>query len=402
MLRTNLNSSLLDAIFFSLMVGLGESYFSAYALALGYSELTAGLASTLPLIGGGLLQLLTPYGVRYFKSYRRWVVLFAFLHSFCFLPFAWCAFKGAMPLGFFFFSLTIYWAFFMSGTPAWNPWVRSLIPKQIERRYFSKRSFYGTLATLFALMTAGFCLEWGKTKGATLFVFALLFTFSFIFRLLSTFFLSKQTEGKTTIRILPFKEMFRLLFSDRYGRIIFFVLFFKMAVYFSAPFFTPYMLRDVKMSYHVYMLILAASLIGKMFVMQILSRYLRHMRSEKLLLISSWGIVFIPIFWTFSKNAYYLFPLEIGSGILWGGFELGFFLTFFSHISVEKQTSLLTLFNFLHTFAMIVGTSLGALAFSHFNLHPQHYFILFAASGLLRFVCIALFPKGDRKLISFR
>lgn len=394
-LRRNLYSSVWDAFFYSLMVGLGESYFGAFAVAVGYSELVAGLASTLPLIGGGLLQLFTPHGVKWLGSYRRWVVAGAILQGLSFIPFAICAYLGAMPVWFFFFVGTLYWSFFMGTVPAWNAWLHSLVPHRVRTRFFSRRNFLSHTATLMALIISGIALEFGRKEGHALKVFALLFLLSASLRLISSYFLWRQTEEKESVeqlKIVPLKNVLANFLHDRYGKILFFVLFFKMAVYFSAPFFTPYMLKDLKMSYWVYMMILAASLIGKMFVMQMISRFSKRLNSERLLLLASWGIVLIPIFWTFSPSSFYLIPLEVCSGMLWGCFDLGLFLTIFNHIPEEEQTSVLTSFNFLHMIAIILGTSLGAMTFYYLGQEEYRFYMIFALSGVLRLFCLPLFP----------
>lgn len=394
-LRRNLYSSVSDAFFYSLMVGLGESYFGAFAVAVGYSELVAGLASTLPLIGGGLLQLFTPHGVKWLGSYRRWVVAGAILQGLSFIPFAISAYLGAMPVWFFFLVGTLYWSFFMGTVPAWNAWLHSLVPNRIRTRFFSRRNFLSHSATLLALIISGIALEFGRAGGHVLKVFSFLFLLSAFLRFISSFFLWRQTEDKESVeqlKIVPLKNVWGNFLHDRYGKILFFVLFFKMAVYFSAPFFTPYMLKDLKMSYWVYMMILSASLVGKMFIMQMISRFSKKMNYERLLLFASWGIVLIPIFWTFSRNSFYLIPLEVCSGMLWGCFDLGLFLTIFNHIPEDEQTSVLTSFNFLHMIAIILGTSLGALTFDYLALEDFRFYMIFGLSGLLRFFCLPLFP----------
>lgn len=390
------------------MVGLGESYFGAFAVASGFSELVAGLASTLPLIGGALLQLFTPHGVRFLGSYRRWVVAGAAFQGLSFLPFAYCAYQGSISEWFFFFVATFYWAFAMGVGPAWSAWLHSLVPSRMRTRFFSRRNFLSHFATLFALILSGVALEFGKKGGHALTVFALLFAISSFLRLTSSYFLSRQTEEKGSVeqlKIIPLKSVWRNFLHERYGKILFFVLFFKMAVYFSAPFFTPFMLADLKMSYWVYMMILAASLIGKMTIMQVIARYAKRIQSDRLLLFSSWGIVLIPLFWTFSSKSFYLIPLEVCSGMLWGCFELSLFLTIFNHIPEEEQTSVLTSFNFLHMIAIIAGTTLGAWTFESLDQGTQRYYIVFAVSAALRLFCLPLFPgvwEKTREQKSFR
>src|SRR5262245_34763364 len=70
-----------DAASYSLMVGLGETYFSAFALAIGTGQTFAGLLATLPQLAGSLLQLAAPWGVKKLGSQRRWIVTFVSLQA---------------------------------------------------------------------------------------------------------------------------------------------------------------------------------------------------------------------------------------------------------------------------------------------------------------------------------
>ena len=68
------------------MVGLGETYLPAFALAVGLGELVAGLVASVPLLAGGVLQTVSPWGIRRLGSHKRWVVLCATVQSLTFLP----------------------------------------------------------------------------------------------------------------------------------------------------------------------------------------------------------------------------------------------------------------------------------------------------------------------------
>jgi hypothetical protein len=71
-LRRDLRRIFAEGVAWSVMVGIGETYFPAFALALGMGEVGAGLIASIPLLAGGLLQLVTPHGVTRLGSRRRW------------------------------------------------------------------------------------------------------------------------------------------------------------------------------------------------------------------------------------------------------------------------------------------------------------------------------------------
>src|SRR3954466_12304997 len=72
--REDLAASVGDAAGVSAMIGLGETYFAAFALALGTGETFAGLVATLPMLAGAAIQLVTPRLLEKQRSYKKWVV----------------------------------------------------------------------------------------------------------------------------------------------------------------------------------------------------------------------------------------------------------------------------------------------------------------------------------------
>jgi hypothetical protein len=59
-IRSDLRASCIDGCMFSVMVGAGETYFPAFALALGVDKVTAGLVATVPMLFGAAIQLVSP------------------------------------------------------------------------------------------------------------------------------------------------------------------------------------------------------------------------------------------------------------------------------------------------------------------------------------------------------
>src|SRR5215204_3750277 len=55
----------------AIMVGVGESYLPAFVLAMGMGQVAAGLITTIPLLAGAVLQLVSPSAVHYLGSHRR-------------------------------------------------------------------------------------------------------------------------------------------------------------------------------------------------------------------------------------------------------------------------------------------------------------------------------------------
>jgi len=73
-LRRDLLVSTVDAVVFSVMVGCGETYIPAFALALGLGPLATGMLASLPVLVGALVQLVTPLAVARLGTNLGWCV----------------------------------------------------------------------------------------------------------------------------------------------------------------------------------------------------------------------------------------------------------------------------------------------------------------------------------------
>src|SRR5262245_19494775 len=95
--RRDLQSILGDGLTYNVMVGIGETYLPAFALALGLGEVVAGLMATLPMLAGAAMQLATPWAIRRVGSHRIWVVGCACAQAVSFLPLMAIALAGHVP-----------------------------------------------------------------------------------------------------------------------------------------------------------------------------------------------------------------------------------------------------------------------------------------------------------------
>jgi hypothetical protein len=157
-LHRDLRSITGDGVFYSVMVGLGETYVPAFVLALGHGAQASALITTLPMLVGALAQLAAPRGAQRLGSYRRWVVACARLQAACFLPLVAIAVGAPLGLVAVFAVMSAYWGFSLSTGPAWNAWVETLVPLERRARYFATRTRLANAALLAALLAASLAL----------------------------------------------------------------------------------------------------------------------------------------------------------------------------------------------------------------------------------------------------
>ncbi len=413
--RRNLTCITRDGAAYSVMVGAGETYLAAFLLAMGKSDRVCGLVGTIPMLAGAMLQLLAPWGVQQLASHRRLVTLAASLQALCFIPLCVAAIVGEIHTAWAFVIVSFYWGFGLSGGAAWNAWAETLVPRPMRAGFFAYRTRIAQVALLASLVGAGVILQF---SGLPLhYAFACLFAVSGVARLISAYYLSGQTEGGRTPLATPssilamcrewFAEARRSKTADplqttrsttRPGsfsalRLLTFLVTMQMGVYVSGPYFTPYMLRLLEMSYVQFVSLTAASYLARILALPWLGRVVARYGPKRVLWMCALGIIPLPAAWIISSRFEYLLFVQLVCGIAWGGYELSMVLLFFDSIPREKRVEMLTLYNFANALAMAIGTFIGAWWLSVGGEQSSGYFGLFAISSLMRLIPLLLLIK---------
>ena len=386
-LRRDLRAMLGDGVSFSVMLGVGESYLPAFALALGYGDVTAGLVATIPMLAGALLQLASPAAVGMLDSHRRWIVLCAALQALCFAPLVVSALAHQMDLVLLFAVASLYWGLGMSTGPAWTTWASSLVPQRLRPAFFANRARASQLALVLALVGGGMILQLGKGQGVEFEAYALIFTLALAARGVSASFLSSQREprtlevGDTSISPAVIRKHVR---TGGHGRLLLFLLTFQAGVMVASPYFTPYMLAELELSYLQYTVLSATAFGSRVLALPFLGRYVRRVGTKRVLWRAGLAISTFPILWLITDHFAWLLFLQVISGVGWAAFELASLLSFFERIPPQGQTSVLTLYNLANATAVVTGSAIGGLLLRGFGEGSTGFVAIFTVSTLAR------------------
>jgi MFS family permease len=382
-----------DGAAFSVMVGTGETYLVPFALALGIAAGQASLLATLPILAGSLLQLVAPLGVRRLGSYRRWVAGCAALQALCFAPLVLAALRGAASPGVLFAVGAAYWGFGMATGPAWNAWVGTIVPARVRARFFAQRARLAQLALLVGIVAGGYVLELGKRQGRVFLAFAALFVAAGLARAVSSRFLTAMSETPglaSRLEAIHVRGVLRELRGRDAGRIVAWLLAMQMVVNVAAPFFAPYMLGPLHLSYDGFMLLTATSFVSRVAVLPLLGRLAERGRAVRVLRLGALGIVPLPAAWLVSDHFGYLLALQAFAGCAWAAVELATLLVFFDALEQETRTSVLALYNVGSAAAVAVGSLAGAGLFVALGADAAAYAALFAVSSIARAATLPL------------
>lgn len=401
-LRSDLRASIIDGAAFGGMVGFGETYIAAFALAIGLGEMSAGMVSSLPLIAGGLMQLTSPRAVRLLGSHQRWVVICAFVQALTFIPLLIAALIGSINSAALVCVVSIYWGAGLATGPAWNTWIGTLVPRPIRARYFANRTRISQVCVFLGFLIGGAVLQSQSALGRGLVGFALLFALATICRLISAWMLMRHSEPipvPSNMHGIAWKRVFHHLRASSGGKLLVYLFGVQAAVQMSGPYFTPFMLKKLDFNYVELSGLFSIAFLAKVISLPIWGRIAKRIGARNLLWIGGVGIVPIGGTWVISQNYAWLALMQSFSGVFWAGYELAFFLLFFESIAEDERTSVLTIYNLLNTAAWVAGSLIGGALLLHFEMSFNGYLTVFGCSSLCRLAVLVLLARVPNLIV---
>ena len=402
-LRRNMIASTSDAAAYGVMVGVGETFLPAFALAVGLGQVTAGIVGSVPLMAGGLLQLVSLWALSKGFPQKWWVVLSAGTQSLAFIPLIWAAYCGSVSGPALLAIASFYWAAGLASGPAWNSWIERMIPKQMRANYFAKRTRASQLATLVGFVGGGLMLQYGRQNGWVLMAFAALFATAFAARLVSALMLALHrvppVVNSIVAPITPTKASSSNSHSGKY--LLIYLVLVQGAVQISGPYFTPYMLKHLDLSYLAFTGLIAVAFIAKVVSLAAWGQLARRRGAGWLLTVGGTAIVPLSALWIVTQNFYWLIFIQTINGMAWAAYELGLFLMIFEALPVDRRVKMLTYYNMANTSAWCIGATIGACLLSYWGTSVEVYYALFALSAVGR-LCAVLFLYATRPAVKVR
>lgn len=397
-LRSNLRYSIIDGGCFSTMVGIGETYLSAFVLAVAGNQVASGLVTTVPQLAGALLQMVTPRAVGIINSHRRWVIACVTGQALSFVPLTIAAITGNIPTIVIFALASLYWAGGMAAGSAWNTWMGRVIAPTLRANFFAIRTRVMQACTLAGVLAGGFILEYGAKRGHPISTYAVLFIAACMMRLISARMLTGMTEPKVSgehHRVMPIREVFSH-FLSRDGRLLVYILAVQFGQQIAAPYFNPFLLQESAFSYWRYTLLLSAAYIGRSASAPAWGRFARRLGTQQLLAVGGLGIIPLAGLWLVSSDFWYLLALQFVAGACWSAFDLATMLLYLETIDADERTSVLTSMNLFNALAFVSGSILGGGLLWALGGGRQAYVAVFGISTLVRLSTIFLLIRLPR------
>lgn len=404
-----LRFSVAEGALWAVMVGASESYLGALAVELGHKDLALALLVTVPLLAGALAQVAAPALTRWAGSRKRVVVACAGLQALVHVGFFAVAHYELRSFWVLLLAKVLYWLTGMAIGPAWNAWMGSLTRTIHRGRYFSSRSAIVQASLLLAYAGAGLLLESGRRAGDLLPMFSALHLVALGARLVSTAGLWLQAdpyahEDKRDGELLA--RMKQAVRQSKW-RIAIFVVVFYFGANVGIPFFTPHMLRVLKMDFHDFMLVSAVSVASKAITFPLWSRLADRVGLRAALFLATLGVASISILWASATSVRDIMIIQAISGVSWAGFEFASFQLLLRSARDEHRIAFFALSTSATGVAQVTGSLFGTWLLSAF---PLGYEVVFVASGfgralplfLLLSPMVAGLSRGELPKVFFR
>jgi len=296
--------------------------------------------------------------------------------------------------------VTLYTSFNAFALPAWQSLMSDYLPHKKRGRYFGWRNKVLGTVTIACLLGAGVILQFFRQNPLRGFV--LIFSAAALCRFACVYFLCRMYEQKHASRAdayFSFLEFVRRAPESNYAKFVFFVSAFTFSVYLASPFFSVFMLKDLKFDYLTYTVLVTTVSAATILTIDRWGRTADRIGNIKVLRVTAFFIASLPFCWIFNQHPVYLFFAQALSGIAWAGFNLCALNFIYDAVTPAKRTRCIAYFSACNGTAVFLGSFAGGFLASRLPIvFGWRLLTLFFISGLLRFFIALSLPARIREV----
>lgn len=400
-IKKSLWASVWDGVFASCTGGLTNDYVAPYALALGASTSQIGLLAAFPSLAAATLQLKSAGLAEKFKSRKRVILLFVFLHALMGIP---IMFLPMLARHYAVYGLVLLVTLFAScnafAAPAWAGLMSEYIPPKMRGRYFGWRNKIMISVTVAASCLAGAILHY--SGDAPLRGFFLIILLAVACRFVSWYFLTRmyepayRAEGAAYFSFLDFLKRAK---ESNFARFVFSCALFIFCVNVASPFFSVFMLKDLRFSYLMFTAVTVTATVAQVAAMGRWGKYADRVGNLKVIRLSSLLIATLPVWWVINQHPAMLFFAQLLSGFAWAGFNLCTTNFIYDAVTPQKRVRCIAYFNFFIGIATFCGAIVGGYLAPLLPAVNGHKLLtLFLVAAGLRFIASRIFFPGIKEV----
>lgn len=407
----SLHYSVRDGVAWSLMFGAGESYLQAFAVFLRASTVQITLLTALPQLLGSAAQLASAWVAGHAVKRKNLIFAGVLLQALTWLPIVALAFfPTGHPAALLILWVALYYVGGQFSAPPWSSLISDLVPERRRGRFFGRRTQLMSIMTFASLAAAGLLLEFAAQRRVAAWGFAAIFALAFAARLYSLVELMRMHEPLG--RLAPFTLpplgglVARMRGSD-FARFAAFVALMNFAVAIASPFFTLYMLRDLRFSYLEFTAVSAFYVLMQFVALGFWGRLSDVYGNLRVVQVTSSVFPALPLLWVLFPNFWAILVFQLIGGVAWAGFGLAAGNFLYDLVPAEKRAAYSAVHQTASNVAVVAGALLGgllatqaprALVFGGWTIaFGSGLWLTLSASSVVRTLVVALFLPGLRE-----
>jgi MFS family permease len=257
----------------------------------------------------------------------------------------------------------LYHAFSNLISPQWSSVMGDLVPQRKRGRYFGLRTRYATVTSFLTLLCAGSVLHWFDGRGSTGSGFLVIFTVAALARAASIYHLRQMHEPPRAVeprtRTFDLQAWGRRLRNSTAVRFSLYFGLMQGAVAIASPFFTVYMLRDLRFSYIEFTTVTAASVLMHFLTLRTWGRISDAFGNRLILIVCGATITLFPLLWLVSTNFWFIIAVQVISGACWAGFTLAATNYLYDSVPAQKRSQYVAFHHVVAAVGVFCGAMLG-------------------------------------------
>jgi MFS family permease len=394
--RRNLIWFWFDGLFASASDNIIVTYLVVYLLTLGATQTQIGIFSSLSSLTAALVLLPGAWLVERLGK-RRPIVLFCGSWSrsaLLLLALAPFFLKGPALVSIAMLISISRDAMGNLSYPAWMALTADVVPIEGRGRYFASRNFIMSVMGIVVTFLVGLLI----TNAAGLRGYQMALALAFLTGLSAVFsFGHMRDPAPAALQEIRSKErvpavenlrksVSGLLAHRDFALFVLITALWNISLNVAGPFFNVYLVQNLQANPTMIGLTSIASSVAGMLVQYKLGELNDRWGARKLTVISGLLIPIVPLAWMFIDSAWYVIPINLVSGALWGAYGMGSFNYLLQITPADQRARYSAVFQMVVTLSLAVGAALGSLLVSLWSIP-----LLFGISAFGRLATALLF-----------
>jgi MFS family permease len=273
--------------------------------------------------------------------------------------------------------------------PAWMSLTGDVVPIEGRGRYFSSRNFIMGLSGIIITLLAGLIISRVGQPGG----FQVALVVAFVLGMGSIYSFSHITDRPKPLAFPKVKEPLALAallreMATHRDFLIFAAItaLWNFSLNIAGPFFNVYLVEGLHSSAAMIALTAVASSLASMLGQRKMGDLNDRWGARRLAMITGLLIPIVPLLWVFARAGWHIIPINLLSGLLWGGYNLASFNYLLMITPENRRARYSALFQIIVTVSLALGAALGSLVVTNWGFNS-----VFIASAAGRLIAALLF-----------